>query len=383
MKTTCTEVQIKMVEMYIKERKSLKFVSEQFGMSITSVLTALKQRGIKSRSISDACRIHFFDEDYFKIIDSSEKSQILGLIAADGCISMGKYDKKMTISLNIKDINYLDYIRKCLKHPKELAIVMGNGYGKGKKYCKLNVCSQKLFNDLCDKGLSPCKSLTHGFPSFDKVPEEFISSYLLGYFEGDGCICLTKSKDWNRKTIIGIVKICASKPFCEKFKEYVEKTLNISVKIKDSGKSIWYINIDGSCQVETFLDWIYKDAPFVMDRKYQKYLEFKQNRKLVESRREERAELSRQTLKKNNRNRDYSILSEQIKKQRAENPSYNSQLRRAKIQHRNTGEIITIEGVKKFLRENPSYNFKEPSLCGLIAGRLSNYKNYILLEKIN
>jgi hypothetical protein len=301
---------------------------------------------------------------------------MLGMIAADGCISTSKYTNTLSLRLHIKDIKYVERLKKCLEYLGKI------GYSKGSPSAGFSVCSTPLFNDLCDKGLSPRKSLIYEFPSFDKVPEKFINSYLLGYFEGDGCICLTKSKDWDRKTVIGIVKICASKVFAEKFKEYIEKTLNITVKIKDSGKSIWYINIDGNLQIEKFLDWLYKGASFVMERKYQKYLEFKQNRKLVESRRQQRAEMSAATLKKNNTNRDYSTLSAQIKKYWQETPNP-PQFRRAILQNIKTQEKLNICGIKQFIRENPDYKFHEPSINGLVTGRLKQYKHWILLEKLN
>lgn len=56
----------------------------------------------------------------------------------------------------------------------------------------IQFCSKQITQDLVRLGAIPNKSLVLQFPTFDIVPEEYISSFILGCFDGDGCI-------WNGK----------------------------------------------------------------------------------------------------------------------------------------------------------------------------------------
>lgn len=66
----------------------------------------------------------------------------------------------------------------------------------------LNICSKKLCEDLTNLGANRNKSLSLKFPSF--IPDSLMSSFVLGYFDGDGCI-------WNGKRKKMIVKDSSKK----------------------------------------------------------------------------------------------------------------------------------------------------------------------------
>ena len=57
-----------------------------------------------------------------------------------------------------------------------------------------------------------------------------------------------------------------------KIKEILEKNLSIHTCLIKKGK-ISSISISGNNQVRKFMDWIYKDSPVKLKRKYAIYLE--------------------------------------------------------------------------------------------------------------
>ena len=57
-------------------------------------------------------RKHFYNEDYFKVIDSEDKAYWLGFISADGSVSKDAYH--IRISLSSIDIKHLEKFLTCI-----------------------------------------------------------------------------------------------------------------------------------------------------------------------------------------------------------------------------------------------------------------------------
>lgn len=57
-------------------------------------------------------RKHFYNEDYFKVIDSEDKAYWLGFISADGSVSKDAYH--IRISLSSIDIKHLEKFLICI-----------------------------------------------------------------------------------------------------------------------------------------------------------------------------------------------------------------------------------------------------------------------------
>jgi len=66
-----------------------------------------------------------------------------------------------------------------------------------------------MYSDLINLGLHPRKSLTINLPD---VPKRYMSHFIRGYFDGDGCINLYRNK--NRKgTRLTTIFVSGSKNF--------------------------------------------------------------------------------------------------------------------------------------------------------------------------
>lgn len=132
--------------------------------------------------------------EYFKIIDSSIKAYLLGFIAADGCLVKNKGDKTsttLTVTIHRKDIAILDLMKKELNSSltiKNITIKSKSlsSYKLDVDHVRFSTSKKEIIQDLKKYGLSSRKSLD--MPNLlQNIPEEFKDSFIIGYFDGDGC----------------------------------------------------------------------------------------------------------------------------------------------------------------------------------------------------
>ncbi len=253
--------------------KNSSELSKQFGISVPTVLRCIRGNGVAVRSISEAKRKYQFNEDYFAVIDSHEKAQILGFIAADGCVSSVRNTIEITIQL--RDEAYLQHIKKCLDYtgPLTYCTKTTNKTSKERSYVRLLITSSKIKQDLIRLGVSPRKSLNLEFPTSAQVPDEFISSFILGFMEGDGGITIAGEKAYNAN-----VKICVTKSFGKRLAHIVQERLNINSSMstpkasRKSGSDMHVLGVGGGQQLLKLCAWLYENSVFRMQRKYDRYL---------------------------------------------------------------------------------------------------------------
>ena len=101
---------------------------------------------------------------------------IFGLWCADGCIYGGKM---FDITLHNKD----KYIIK--KFAEELGYEGPIYDYVDKQASRINFSCKTIYDDIIALGGCENKSLILKFP---KIPEQYLSDFIRGYFDGDGCI---------------------------------------------------------------------------------------------------------------------------------------------------------------------------------------------------
>lgn len=74
--------------------------------------------------------------------------------------------------------------------------------------CYINILCAQLYEDIINKHITPNKTKTLSEQVFDKIPQQFWHSFILGYFDGDGYL--------GTKTGVHFVIVSASKPFIER-----------------------------------------------------------------------------------------------------------------------------------------------------------------------
>lgn len=116
-----------------------------------------------------------FNRDYFNELKTHEQAYILGFIYADGC----NYENKLQLDQNEERIDILENINKALKSNCPIRSYSPGSY-------RLSFNSKKLCLDLTKLGAIKNKSLILTFPKF--IADELMPSFILGYFDGDGCV---------------------------------------------------------------------------------------------------------------------------------------------------------------------------------------------------
>lgn len=162
----------------------------------------------KSRIQSQNSRKYNINEHFFKEW-SEEMAYVFGFWCADGCI----YNSKMfDITIHKRD----KYI---LKRIAELLDYEGNTTDYvDKQTCRINFSCITIYEDLVALGGSERKGLTLEFP---QVPREYVSHFIRGYFDGDGCIMKLKN---NR---VNSAFTCGSKKFLMSLHEVLKEEAGI------------------------------------------------------------------------------------------------------------------------------------------------------------
>lgn len=237
--------------------KSIIKVSKIFKCSHSHINKILKKHDINIQP-KGRNRIYNLDEDYFKNIDIPEKAYIFGFLTADGCND----NRSICINLNKKDIEILEFIKNQISPDSKIRTLKNNMLG-------LNIYSKKLCKDLYDLGIIPNKTKIIEFP---KIKNEYLSHYIRGCFDGDGCVSTIKQSNKKRESI-RFSYVSGSLNFIKSLEEIFRTKCNLKSKKIYKQKSInaYYLNYSSKEEVEKIYNFIYKNSCFHLDRKYQKF----------------------------------------------------------------------------------------------------------------
>ena len=179
---------------------------------------------------------------------SNDMAYFLGFFCADGHLDT----KRNTIyfQLHKKD----DYILQIFYDYFEY-----NGplhYRKNTNNVQFNIFSKEITQDLKNFGLTNHKS--QELKWIEQIPEQYISHFVRGYFDGDGHVGLAQDSNPNKKKIM--CKLVSTLPFIQRLKKEFEKIYGKEIgSIKDNG-SYFELYYSGQQSAIKFLEWIYTDS---------------------------------------------------------------------------------------------------------------------------
>lgn len=220
------------------------------------------------------------NDSYFNNIDTFAKGQILGMLWADGWIR----DKVsiIGIALQEKDKQYLEFISKewesnylikLRKKEKRIkSFVDSNKFIFQQNQYTLTITSKEMYENLKTFGITSNKSYDNA--PLPKIDEKYLKGFILGYFEGDGCIYYNYNIINNK--IICQFYILFQEKMALEIKEYMESKLNISMNIsskKGSNNNLKILSVTRKNDLITLYHWLYDDINFVMKRKHDKFVE--------------------------------------------------------------------------------------------------------------
>ena len=242
-----------------EDRVSTTKIGDLYGVSDVTVASLLKRNGITVTK--KRCRTPI-NSNYFKVVDTANKSYFLGLIAADG--SIFKTSKgKMVFSLQLqeKDKDILD----------SLSIELSGSVSMVRNDSRTDPAKQKMFTirfsdeifieNLMDLGILPRKTENLDWIN---LPENLIRDFIRGYFDGDGSVYISNNNVYGN--------FVGNKIFIPKLRDYLfEKSiLPTRYAIIDRGNfcSFHFGSKEGNLSLYNYM---YYDECLCLERKKVKF----------------------------------------------------------------------------------------------------------------
>jgi len=171
-------------------------------------------------------------------------------------------------------VEILYKINQCLQSSRPLLFVKyrgRNGNYKLRNEYRLNINNINIAKSLIKLGIMQNKTFILKMPKLNR--DSFIKSFILGYFDGDGCLTWS----FPRKTIRSQIVIVGTSNICLYFKKFITEKLNINCiidkRFKDN-KNNFNLRICGNRQVKIFLTFLYSREKIFLQRKREKFAEF-------------------------------------------------------------------------------------------------------------
>lgn len=243
---------------------SLAVLAKKYNTTTGCLSKHLKNQNIKIVNQQNRTK---FNEHIFDSIDTEEKAYWLGFIFADGYISSINANKKpryaFELSLQLNDINHLLKFNSFMQHEK-------NNVKMDSFRCRWSINNKHLWETLNSYGCTPRKSLTLEFPKLEIFKDKsLIRHFIRGYFDGDGCISRYDIEETNP-----VISVLGTIDFLSTIQNYILKDNVALVKNHDNNNFTFCI-IRNSTKATLFLYSLYYKSNIYLDRKYQKFLHYK------------------------------------------------------------------------------------------------------------
>lgn len=261
-------IQEKIIHDY-KNGSSVLSLSKKYGYKYDKTQSIIRENNLKIRGNDFNSKKYHNDSHIFDTIDTEEKSYWLGFLYADGCIMDTGSNIRLSLAINVGDIEHLEKFKEFLNTDAPIHIYKSN---YGTEYCRIQILDKYLCGQLINKGVYIRKTEILTFPSF--LDKSLVRHFIRGYIDGDGCITyhnLNKNKD----KMVFALKICSTKAMLLEINNYLpRKNKNhpaLEKRIKNDVDN-YSITYGGNLQVLNILNYLYDNANIYLKRKYERYL---------------------------------------------------------------------------------------------------------------
>lgn len=254
---------------------SLTKMAEREGVDRRTLSKHFKDLGIE---VINKHNITKFNENVFDTIDNEEKAYWLGFIFADGSIRSKENGKKtpytFELSLKADDVEHLYKFNKFMQYKGNNVKIQKAKYNN-KEFlrCRWIITNKHLWNTLNVLGCTPNKSLTLCFPNIDST---LYSSFIRGYFDGDGCI----SRHLYVNTVSPNISLIGTKEFLESIQSIINITSSFSHDSRHH-ENTFSLNFNKESGI-AFINYLYKNATIYLDRKYKLFQFFKNGSRSIQ-----------------------------------------------------------------------------------------------------
>lgn len=240
-------------------------ICKKFKCSTNTISKILDKYSIKKRTTKKV-------KDFKKFYDLTlpETQYWIGYICADGSIQYNTSSRVYAVRLYSKDIETIDRFVRYFGEDV-VSVNTTNPSGVIMAYISSKELCQYFINVL---NIPPNKS------NILNPNVEFTKNFILGYFDGDGCIRNTSSNGQTRYEC-NITSGC--KPFLEKIKNILDSVGIYSILYQHTDCKAYKIRIDRKEESEKFYRWLYSDMVTCMSRKLNNFVALYGNIKEKES----------------------------------------------------------------------------------------------------
>ncbi|TCI26640.1 hypothetical protein EVJ32_04515 [Exiguobacterium sp. SH5S4] len=182
-------------ELYLSENAknmSAQEIGDVLNRSKISVRHKIKSLGITDTKYSRMTVRYHYDKDFFKVIDSEEKSYWLGFIAADGCIIDKTGAKALKITLKGEDKGHLEKFKNAIKANVPVREKIAKSNGKEYPSCEIIIHSTELCNDIISYGIGHNKTYAM---SLTGINPAMMKHFVRGFVDGDGSLYMSFGRD--------------------------------------------------------------------------------------------------------------------------------------------------------------------------------------------
>lgn len=263
----------------LTKTKTVSEIAKIYNCSVRTIYNKYEKHGLsfKHSVQSDIKRPkkYNYDDSYFNVIDTQEKAYWLGFIMADGCIIQKSKDRpslSLIINLQKNDFAHLEKFNNHLsgnlpiRYGTTKAVVIKSETESHllpeSEYCKIEVNSKWLCQDLIQHGVTQRKTLEEKAPLIKD--DTLIRHFIRGFFDGDGCFSIVKP--FNRNREYPKIFISSGYTIVEYIVDNVFKKTGF-VMGRDKYHKLDRCYIQSEKGFLLFMDYIYKDATVYLDRK--------------------------------------------------------------------------------------------------------------------
>lgn len=232
------------------------YIAHTLKISRSTVQKYLLKRGVTLRKTSPrfVYNIKFFEKF------NKKSAYWAGFIAADGYIR----PKRATLHIKLSNVDYDHLLKFC----KEIQYHYLPKESKSNNYCYIDVCGTWFIDDL-KKNFDLSSNKTMNIKIYDKIPKKYLSHFVRGHFDGDGCVTYT--------TVPSISFTGASQLMLNQLKILFRDSLKIKLKSRNDSPPISngrHIQYSGK-NAYRILKWMYSGSEegTRLNRKYNKFLE--------------------------------------------------------------------------------------------------------------
>lgn len=175
------------INLYTKEGLTCTEIGRKYAAKADTISKYLKQWGIEIKGNRTANRL--LNEDYFSIINTPNKAYFLGLLFADGSVTLdSKRSPRIRLELIEEDQNILQKFRDELN--SDSAFRYDKRANRENGTYTFGVRNLKLATDLAKYNILPNK--TYNVTELI-IPDNYKIDYLRGLIDGDGSIYFSQN----------------------------------------------------------------------------------------------------------------------------------------------------------------------------------------------